>query len=792
MSRRLVAAVWVVMLAGPAGAAPADDARALLGTYCVGCHNQKQKVAGLALDAIDLGNVGASAASLEKVVTKLRAGMMPPPNVPHPAEPARQAFLGWLTSALDASAASAPNPGRTETFHRLNRAEYQASVRDLLAVDLDVSQWLPSDDASYGFDNMAGVLQLNQALLERYLSAAVKVSRLALGSPLPAPAVDEFRVPAELSQYAHIDGLPLGTRGGILIPYTFQQDGLYTFTVRLTCGPPNAVAVCDGAGGFADPHRLEVAIDGERLTVFDLPVRPNGVLTPGGWQVKLPVKAGPRRVSVAFIAAPAAEEVEGYRLRFQKPYYPSVAVTLQALTAYQPAVSSVTIAGPFDPTGPGDTPSRRRVFVCSPVTGAEDACASRILTSLTRRAYRRPVTAADVQPLLEFYRDTVRTDGFEAGIAVALQRLLVSPQFLFRIERDPARAKAGTNYRLSDLALASRLSFFLWSSMPDDELLATAEQGRLNDPAVLRAQTLRMLADPKAKALVTNFAGQWLQLRNIDAKTPADPLFPDFDEGLRRAFRQETELFFESIIREDRTVMDLVDANYTFVNERLAAHYGLPNVSGSRFRRVALAADSPRRGLLGQGSILLVTSHAVRTSPVLRGKWILNTLLGTPPPDPPANVPALPEQTPTGKARVLSVRERMARHRRNPVCASCHTVIDPLGFALENFDAVGRYRQLDENFERIDTSGGLPDGTKFDGLVEFRRLLASRPDRFVNTVTERLLTYALGRGLEYYDKPAVRRISADAARQGHRFSSIVLGIVSSQPFRMRRAGVPAL
>jgi hypothetical protein len=780
-------AAVITLYAGTAAWAAVDEQRHFLDTYCVTCHNEKLRTANLALDHVDVSDVSTSAAALEKVVTKLRGGLMPPPGRPRPAEMQRRAFVTWLQSALDTAAAAHPNAGRTETFHRLNRAEYQNAVRDLLAVDVDVSQLLPADDASYGFDNMAGVLQLNQALLERYLSAAVKVSRIALGSALPSPVVDEFRVPSELPQYQHIDGLPLGTRGGLVIPYAFPQDGQYVFTIRLTCGPPNAVAVCDGAAGFADPHRLEISIDDERAGLFGLPVLPNGTLTEGGWSLRLPVKAGPHRVSVAFLAPPAIEEIEGYRLRFQKPYYPSVAVTEQSLTAYQPAISSVTIGGPFDSTGPGDTLSRRRILQCAPTPGGDEACAARVLGTLARRAYRRPVTATDLRPLMAFYRDGAREGGFEAGVALALQRLLVSPQFLFRIERDPVDARPGQNYVLGDLELASRLSFFLWSSVPDNELLGLAVRGELHDRRVLERQTRRMLADPKAHALVTNFAGQWLQLRNIDAKAPADPLFPDFDEGLRRAFRQETELFFESMIREDRSVMDLLNANYTFVNERLALHYGIPNVSGSHFRRVTLADDSPRRGLLGQGSILLITSHAVRTSPVLRGKWILNTLLGTPPPDPPANVPALPERDLTVKAYVVSVREKMAQHRANPVCASCHSMIDPLGFALENFDAIGKYRTLDENFEPIDASGSLPDGTKYNGLVQFRALLVSQPERFVNTVTERLLTYALGRGIEYYDKPAVRKITAEAARDGNRFSSIILGLVTSAPFTMRRA-----
>ena len=766
-----------------------QEARATLDRYCVGCHNErlKESYGGLALDAgaVDLTNVGAHAAVLEQVVRRIRAGQMPPAGRRRPAEPVRASLVGWLASELDRAAVAHPDPGRKEPFHRLNRAEYRNAVRDLLALDVDVASLLPADDASYGFDNIAGVLRISQSQLEQYLAAARKISREALGGALPAPAVTEYRVAETRPQYDHIEGLPFGTRGGLRVTHHFPRDGTYEIAIDLLC---RIQGECDGSVGFPDAHELEVAIDGERVTLFTLEpraeFRPHAERT---WRVRLPVAAGPREVGVAFLKLPAVREADSRVERFLKPHYVTGVVGEPSQMIYQPFVDRVTIAGPFEAAGAGDTPSRRAILTCRPARAADEtACAEEILSGLLRRAFRRPVTAADVAALMPAYRAGREAGGgFEAGLEAALRRLLVSPEFLFRIERDPAGIAPGTNYLISDLELASRLSFFLWSSIPDDALLAAAARGELNDPDVYHRQVRRMLADERAAELVRNFAGQWLQLRNLDAVEMDWALFPNFDDGVRLGFRRETELFVESILRENRGVMELLTADYTFLNERLARHYGVPGVYGDRFRRVTVT-DPNRRGLLGHGSVLTVTSRPNRTSPVLRGKWILMNVLGAPPPDPPADVPALEEDAVGNHSRAETVRERLARHRRNPACAGCHALIDPPGFALENFDAVGRWREMDDAFRPIDASGRLPDGTAFDGVAGFRDALAAAPEPFVTTVTEKLLTYALGRGLEPYDMPAVRRIVRGAAPD-YRLQDLILGIADSMPFRMRRS-----
>ncbi len=771
-----------------------DAARATLDRYCVGCHNErlKETYGGLALDAgaVDLTDVAAHAAVLEQVVRRVRAGQMPPAGRRRPAEPVRASLAGWLESELDSAAAAHPNPGRKEPFHRLNRAEYRNAVRDLLALDVDVAALLPADDASYGFDNIAGVLRISQSQLEQYLSAARKISREALGGALPAPAVTEYRVAETQPQYDHIEGLPFGTRGGLLVTHHFPRDGTYEIAIDLLC---RIQGECDGSVGFADTHELEVAVDGERVTLFTLEpraeFRPHAERT---WRVRVPVAAGPHEVGAAFLKLPSIREADSRVERFLKPHYVTGVVGEPSQMIYQPFVDRVTIAGPFEATGAGATPSRRAILACRPAQAADEtACAEEILSGLLRRAFRRPATAADVAALMPLYRAGRETGGgfeaggFEAGIGAALRRLLVSPEFLFRIERDPAGSAPGTNYRISDLELASRLSFFLWSSIPDDALLAAAARGELSDRDVYHRQVRRMLADERATELVRNFAGQWLQLRNLDAVEMDWALFPNFDDGVRLGFRRETELFVESILRENRGVMELLTADYTFLNERLARHYGVDGVYGDRFRRVAVT-DANRRGLLGHGSVLTVTSRPNRTSPVLRGKWILMNVLGAPPPDPPADVPALEEDAVGNHSRADTVRERLARHRRNPACAGCHALIDPPGFALENFDAVGRWRDVDDGFRPIDASGTLPDGTAFDGVVGFRDALAAAPERFVTNVTEKLLTYALGRGLEPYDMPAVRRIVRGAAPD-YRLQDVILGIADSIPFTMRRA-----
>ena len=739
--------------------------RALLDRYCVGCHNERAKTAGLTLDAMDTAKVGDSAASWEKVVRKLRGGQMPPASLPKPDEAARDAFVSWLETELDRASAASPNPGRTETFHRLNRAEYRNAVRDILALDIDVASLLPGDSASYGFDNMAGALKVSESLMERYLSAARKISRAAVGDAPPGPAAEIYHVsPAQL-QDDRVDGLPFGTRGGTLVTHLFPRDAEYVFRFELA----------NTTGGA----ELDFLLDGERAKLFSVKggaraVDADGNETNEGLEVRLPVKAGPHEVGAAFLKSPTLL-AEANRRPFMNP------------TVSRPAGAAlrvVTITGPFSDAGVSDTPSRRRIFVCRPEPAAESRCAKAIFSALARRAYRRPVVDDDLKVVLAAYTESRKDSGFEQGIERGLQQLLVSPEFLFRVEADPPKTTAN-NYQISDLELASRLSFFLWSSVPDDELLDAAAAGRLKNPAVLERQVRRMLADPRSEALTSNFAGQWLQLRNLAAVTPSEVLFPDFDDTLRQSLRRETELFFDSVVREDHSALDLLTADYTFVNERLAKHYGIPNIQGSHFRRVAVA-DENRRGLLGQGSILTITSQPVRTSPVFRGKWILENILGTPPPQPPPNVPPLPEKSGVYAGKAPSMRERMAQHRANATCASCHSMIDPLGFGLEHFDPTGRWRDVDELYGAIDATGILPDGTKFDGLPGLRAALVKRPDRFVSTLTEKLLTYALGRGVEYYDMPAVRKIVHDAAATNYKMSAVVLGITKSLPFQMRR------
>ena len=748
--------------------------RAVVDQYCVGCHNSKAKAGALALDAIETESVSQHTDAWEKVVRKLRARYMPPAGLPRPDERTYDAVVASIETSLDAAAAAKPNPGRTDTFRRLNRTEYQNAIRDLLAVELDCAPLLPSDESSHGFDNVT-VGDLSPTLLERYLSAAQKISRLAIGTPPRAPGGDTITLPPDLTQEEHFDELPLGTRGGTVVRYTFPLDATYEFQLRLQRDRNEHVE------GLYGPNGVELMLDGERVRLFTVKPPPPGVdhhLVEKDVNVRIPVKAGPHIVSVAFPKEPSAlleTERQPYQAHFNMDRHPRI----------RPAVYSVSITGPYEAKGPGDTPSRRRIFVCQPANpGEEEGCAKRILSTLMRRAYRRPVTDADVQVLLKFYKDGRTGGGFENGVEMALRAVLVSPEFLFRVEQDTAGVAPQTAYRISDLELASRLSFFLWSSIPDDELLDAAIRGKLKTPKVLEQQVRRMLADSRSRVLVSNFAEQWLYLRNLASSTPDMRLFPDFDDNLRQAFRRETELFFESILREDRSVLDLLRANYTFVNERLAKHYGIPNVYGSRFRRITFDKDSVRGGLLRQGSVLTVTSYATRTSPVIRGKWILDNILGSPPPPPPAVVPALKENSSGLKA--LPMRERLAEHRANPACAGCHKLMDPVGFSLENYDAVGRWRTVEEN-KPIDASGGLPDGSKFDGVAGLQRALLSRPEVFVTTFTDKLLTYALGRGVESYDAPAVRGVVRGARANDFRFSSVIMGIVSSTPFQMRRS-----
>jgi cytochrome c5 len=763
-----------------AATAPAAPYRALLDQYCVTCHNERLKTAGLMLDKMDLDRVADGAETWEKVIRKLRGGMMPPTGRPRPANEDNYKFVSWLESSLDRAGLAKPNPGRA-TIHRLNRTEYGNAIRDLLSLEIDVTELLPADDESNGFDNIADVLKLSPSLLEQYLSASRKISSLAVGNPSTPVVTQRYAMPPDISQEDHIEGLPLGTRGGMLIRHNFPLDGQYDFRVFLL---RNIVGYMKG---LEWPHQLEITIDGERVFIVPVGGDDDNKMSDANFAAaadtidarlksRISVKAGPHDVGVAFIRKNSAEYDEPLEVHTRDH-------DLQNMNGI-PLIERMDITGPYEPTGPGDTPSRRKVFMCRP-TGAADetACAKKILSTLARRAYRQPATDADIDLLMSFYQSARKTGNFESGVENGLAFLLTAPKFLFRTESDPVNVPPGGTYRVGDIELASRLSFFLWSSIPDDELLNVASQGKLKDPAVLDQQVKRMLADRRSDALVRNFAGQWLYLRNLQSSKPDGHEFPNFDDNLRQSFRHETELFFESIMRENRSALDLLNANYTFVNERLARHYGIPNVYGSRFRRVTLT-DQNRMGLLGQGSVLTVTSYPNRTSPVLRGKWILENILGTPPPPPPPNVPPLKENDDNSKPR--SVRELMEEHRKNPACAGCHAVMDPLGFSLENFDGIGEWRTKDQSGP-IDASGQLADGTKVEGPVTLRQAVLKHPEQFVGTITEKLLTYALGRGLEYYDMPVVRGIVRDAARNDYKFSSLITGIVKSTPFQMRKS-----
>ncbi|OLC48373.1 MAG: hypothetical protein AUH43_09660 [Acidobacteria bacterium 13_1_40CM_65_14] len=749
---------------------PAPEYTGLVGTYCVTCHNDRLKTAGLSLQSLALTNVPEQAQVWEKVARKLRSGEMPPATVrSRPDSQMAGALVNYLETTLDRAAVLRPNPGRAPV-HRLNRAEYSNAIRDLLAVDVRPGEWLPVDDSGYGFDNIAAVLSTSPALLDRYMSAAHKISRLAVGDLTLKPVeeiYDAKRDPLKGSRNEQLnDDLPFDSRAGMTVGHYFPLDAEYVFKIRFLG------VQTGGEETEIDPYQVRVAVKAGLHTVGVTSPRENlkperdaPADGPGGGTGG---RGGP-----AQIPSPVDLRLSGARLkRFD-------------VRATTPEVNKLIIGGPYNATSRGDTPSRRTIFVCRPVRPAQEpACARTILTALAHRAFRRPVTSADIEPLYAFYRKSREAESgdFDSGIQAAIEAMLVSPEFLFRIERDPSTAETGTAHRVSDVELASRLSFFLWSTIPDAELLDVAERGKLKDPAVLERQVRRMLDDPRADALVSNFAGQWLHLRNVETVKP-DPVSLPFDEALRQSFLTETSLFVSSIFREDRSLLDLLSADYTFVNQRLAEHYGIPRVYGSQFRRVTLT-DVNRRGLLGQGSVLTVTSYPNRTSVVQRGKWILENLLGTPPPPPPPDVPEL-KAAPHGK--VLSMREQMQVHRANATCAACHGRMDPIGFALENYDAVGRWREQDAGAP-IDASGKLPDGTEFQGPAGLSRLLLTKyQDDFLRTATEKLLTYALGRGVEYYDYPTIRSINREAARDNYRVSSWILAIVKSTPFQMRRA-----
>ena len=780
-----------------AAEAPSPDPRALLDEYCVVCHNARTRTAGLLLDRADVHAVAAGADTWEKVVRKLRSGAMPPPGRRRPAPQVLDAFVTGLEAELDAAAASRPNPGRPPD-HRLNRFEYGNAVRDLLDLEIDVEALLPPDESDQGFDNIAEVLSISPTLLGRYLFAARRISQLAIGDPSAGPAVETFRVSRGMRQDERMgEDLPYGTRGGIAVRHYFPLDGEYEVQVTLGRNFTNSQI-----RAIATREEIDVLLDGVRITRFTIGGRcadatddpactGSGIYRTSRYQltadealrVRFEAPAGMHTLGVAFVRKSVL--TEGPPPTLLPPRH-----TSSTYEAPRMDVDYIRLEGPFDPTGPGDTASRRRIFVCRPDgagADAEAACAREILGGLARRAYRRPVTDADVDTLMAFYDAGRDEGGFERGVQEALARLLVSPQFLFRVERDPADVDEGGVYAISDLELASRLSFFLWSSIPDDELLDAAETGALREPGVLEAQVSRMLADPRASALARNFGGQWLFIRNLRAIDPDASAYPEFDDNLREAFQRETELFLEHQMRDDRPLVELLTADHTYLNERLARFYGVPNVYGAHFRRVGMP-DPRRAGLLGHASILTVTSYATRTSPVVRGKYLLDNILGAPPPPPPPNVPALEETGAAGEG--ASIREQMEQHRQSPACASCHQRMDPLGFALENFDGIGQWRD-DDGGAPIDASGVLPDGTAFSGPADFREALLERRGEFVRTVAEKLLTYALGRAVGAHDMPAVRRILSESAADDHRWSSLILGIVESRPFRMRQAQEPA-
>jgi hypothetical protein len=820
MNRLLITAgVTILWAAFPAP--PAFGQRALLNQYCVTCHSDKLKTGELTLEKLDLDHVAADAETWEKVVRKVRTGMMPPAGARRPERTELDQFAVGLEASLDRAAGEHLNPGVT-ALHRLNRTEYANAIRDLIGVEIDPALYLPPDDSSNGFDNLAEALGISPALMERYVSASAKIARVAVGDPGISPLATTFKVRGDLTQTDTIEGLPPGTRGGILIHHTFPLDGEYDFKLSLLkegFGPIFA--------GQTGGEQLEVSVNGERVKLFKLdavpfyymrrsgtaqagyapatapaaPAKTSAAIEPGNppveervamtqnahLELRLRMKAGPQTIAVTFLkrTSAAVDDVVDRPLASTR----DLNVGVQYGYTSVPHLASVDIVGPYKATGPGDTASRRRIFICRPAAGSDEIpCARQIISTLARRAYRRPVTDRDTEPLLGFYQSARNKGSFDQGIEMALRRILADPEFVFRPERDPADVPAGGSYRISDVELASRLSFFLWSSIPDDELLDLASQGKLKDASVLAHQTRRMLQDARAHSLVTNFAGQWLYLRELKNSIPDSNSYPDFDDNLRQAFQRETELLFQSVIGEDRNVFDLLNADYTFVNERLARHYGIPNVYGNDFRRVP--APEARRGLLGQGSMLLVTSNANRTSPVQRGKWILENILASPPPLPPPNVPPLKENA--AGAGGQSVRERMEEHRNNAVCAACHKIMDPIGLALENFDGVGQWRDDDEG-KRIDPAGTLVDGTKVDGPATLRKAIVGYGDVFARTVTEKLLTYGVGRELHYYDMPVVRTITHQSAGNNYRFSSLILGIVNSAPFQMRvkRAAEPA-
>ncbi len=764
-------------------ASSAENYRAMVDKYCVDCHDPIENRGGLSLDDVDFTKVSQHARILERVVTKVRGASMPPVGKPRPDPATYQGFASWLETELDKNAVAHPNPGRPAPY-RLNREEYKNVVRDMLAIDVDVKAIMAPDNSSYGFDNVADVLGISPALLEGYLSAADRISATAVGDP-DLPREDAvYRVSARLSQNEHIEGLPLGTRGGIVVEHYFPLDGTYEFSTTFL---KNTLSVIRG---LEFPHQFEISVDGKQVKLISMGGTSDysrllenadeiRAAVEDRARVRVPLTAGTHRIVMTFLQKTGALEVDQLQpfesINFDPVYIGGI-----------PSVEGVLIRGPFDAKAPSvETPSRKAIFTCKPKSPRDEAkCADQILSKLARTAYRRPVNDADMKVLRDFYAQGREAKGtFEGGIQMGLRRILSSPDFIFRMERDPAGIAPETSFRVSDVELASRLSFFVWSSAPDSELLDLAARGKLRDDKVLEQQVRRMLADPRSESLATNFAAQWLRLRNLDSQQPDAYYFPNFDEGLREAFRQETLMFFDSIMRDDRNVVDLLTADYTFMNERLARHYGVQGVYGSDFRRVKLD-DVARRGLLGQGSFLMVTALPNRTSPVKRGAWVLENLLANPPPSPPDNVPAL-QETALDTLDREPLRARLERHRADPGCASCHNIMDPIGFSLEVFDGIGAKRSRDEGGQLIDASGNLASGLPINGVNELRDAIASDPGHFMNAFTEKLLTYALGRGLEYYDMPTVRSIVRNSEHQNYRFSSVVLEVVRSTPFQMK-------
>lgn len=772
----LIAAITAASTFAAVTPDPGATARASFNRYCNGCHNDKLKSGGFSLAKVDLAHPQRSAEPAEKIVRKLHAGMMPPPGLPRPDATTFKAMTGFLEGEIDKAATVQPNPGRP-ALHRLNRTEYANSVRDLLNVPVDANSLLPPDDMSHGFDNMADVLTVSPALLDGYIRAAGKISRDAVGDSSARALTQTFSISRVVAQTRHVEGTPMGTRGGLSVVHNFPADGEYVFKLGFYYSPTGPLFGLNQGKG----HQVEISINGARVALVD--VDPRMTLAKDG--IKTPpilVKAGPQRIAAAFPNL-ADGPIEDEYHNFEQSLVDVSAGTVPGMTTL-PHLHELSVTGPTKISGISETPSRRKIFSCRPAAGADEIpCAKTILGALARQAFRRPVTPNDLESLLSFYQSGRNEGDFESGIRTALQAILASPEFMFRFERTPERVAPGTNYRVSDMELASRLAFFLWSSGPDEELIAVASQNKLREPAVLEKQVKRMLADARSEALASNFAGQWLHLQNLRNAAPDLLMYPDFDRTLSQAMRRETELLFSNIVRQDRDLLELLTADYTFVDERLAKHYGIPNVLGNRVRRVPVT-DPNRYGLLGHAGILMLTSVANRTSPVMRGKYVLEVLLGTPPPPPPPNIPALKEAA--DSAKPTSVRDRLEEHRQNPNCAGCHKLMDPIGFALENFDPVGSWRTNDSSF-LIDPSGTMFDGTKLAGPISLRQAILKHKSAFLSTFTENLLAYGLGRVIDYRDMPFVRGIERDAERNSNHMSSFILGIVKSTPFQMRRS-----